>query len=76
MCANAKVLAEQRYPMPDRETLSVVVPRQLADADEGRLTVDFQTSGPLSPSAFGSPDRRMLAFGLTRIDVERSVLPP
>ncbi|TPN01699.1 hypothetical protein [Mesorhizobium sp. B2-1-3A] len=67
---NGVLLSTKNYTNTEMDSLKIVLPRDLIQSGEGRLTVDIQTDNPLSPSAFGSPDKRLLAFGLARLEIE------
>lgn len=67
-------LLVQPYPNQGSNSFTVSVPRQLTESSKGRVTVNFKSKQPLSPSAFGSADKRLLAFGLVSLEVGSSGL--
>ncbi len=66
---NDTPLGVQTYQNEGARTFTVSVPRQLTEASNGRVTVNFKSERLMSPSEFGSADGRFLTFGLISLQV-------
>jgi hypothetical protein len=66
---NDHKLVEKQYPADKGGTVEVVVPSDVSEAVEGRLVVNLQSRGTLSPADFGSRDGRQLAFKLVQLEI-------
>lgn len=66
---NGSPMLELLYPDDIGKVIEFVVPAAMSEAVDGRITINFRAFRPLSPSAYGSADRRSLAFMLTRLEV-------
>ncbi|MDQ8699880.1 hypothetical protein [Hyphomicrobium sp. LHD-15] len=66
---NDSPLGVQTYQNEGARTFTVSVPRQLTEASNGRVTVNFKSKRLMSPSEFGYADKRFLTFGLISLQV-------
>lgn len=66
---NDELLATLEYPLDNNDKFDLRIPRDVANAKDGRMTVNFRVANPYSPSQFGSRDVRALSFGLSQLKI-------